>query len=115
MQEAKAMLVFEPRHPISFKIMDSNDSWVRDSGPTFLVKREGAKGGAALGSRNPNPHAKGGAALAAICWDFNAWGGLCLDFRLDQKVGAAIALGVPSRESLPGRTYQGEGGDPGQS
>ena len=87
MEEAKAMLKFEPRHPtdtsypITFTIMDSNDSWVRDSGPSFVVRE-----------------AKGAAAVGAICWEFNSWGGLCSEFELDQKVGAAIALGVPPEE-----------------
>lgn len=81
MEEAKAILNLESRHPISFKIMDSNDSWVRDTGPSFVVKKEGK-----------------GAALGAICWEFNSWGGLCQEYGLDQKVGAAVALGVPPEE-----------------
>ena len=36
--------------------MTSNDSWIRDCGPTFLVNDKGA--------------------VRAVDWDFNAWGGL---------------------------------------
>jgi agmatine deiminase len=45
---------------VIFKTMASDDCWVRDSGPTFLVKQDGATGNTLLGG---------------VCWDFNGWGG----------------------------------------
>jgi agmatine deiminase len=36
--------------------MSSNDAWVRDCGPTFVINGEGE--------------------TRAVCWEFNAWGGL---------------------------------------
>jgi agmatine deiminase len=55
--------------------MSSNDSWVRDSGPTFVV------------------NGKGG--IRAVKWDFNAWGGLYdglyFPWDFDDQVGRKIA------------------------
>ncbi len=44
--------------PTSVKVveMSSNDSWMRDVGPTFLINNQGV--------------------LSMVNWDFNAWGGL---------------------------------------
>ena len=50
--------------------MSCNDSWVRDCGPTFVRK---------------------GTLLRAVDWDFNAWGGLYTDFKLDELVAQKIA------------------------
>ncbi len=51
-QNARAKL------PRNVRVMEcsSNDSWVRDCGPTFLINDKGG--------------------LRAVDWDFNAWGGL---------------------------------------
>ncbi|CAH2073569.1 unnamed protein product [Thlaspi arvense] len=43
--------------------MSMNDSWFRDSGPTFVVRKKPSK----LSSFNRN--------VAGIDWNFNAWGG----------------------------------------
>lgn len=50
-------------HPI-------NDSWTRDTGPTFLVNEQGT--------------------LAGVDWIHNAWGGNYPDCALDNKIAAAI-------------------------
>ena len=65
-QRARGML------PDSVRVveLDSNDSWMRDCGPTFVTN---------------------GSALRAVDWDFNAWGGLYTDFRLDQQVAQKVA------------------------
>lgn len=44
---------------VRFHRVPTDDTWIRDSGPTFLVRRA----------------ADGGKELAGVCWKFNAWGG----------------------------------------
>lgn len=50
--------------------MASDDAWMRDVGPTFVVNRRGA--------------------LRGIDWRFNAWGGLYTPHRLDDAVAAQV-------------------------
>ena len=65
----------------------TNDSWLRDTGPVFLVPRE--RDGAGLGH--------GHAQAAAVCWEWNAWGGKYPPWDLDAGVSRAVAarLGLP--------------------
>jgi agmatine deiminase len=60
----------------------TNDSWLRDTGPVFLVPRE--------------PH-KGTGRPLAVCWEWNAWGAKYPPWDLDARVSRAIAgrLGMP--------------------
>lgn len=60
------------RFPVQLHFMSTDDTWVRDSGPTFLVSES---------SDSP---------LAAVHWRFNAWGGKFPHLQ-DAAVGAAIA------------------------
>lgn len=46
----------ECRHPLRVVELASNDAWVRDTGPSFVVDGRGG--------------------LRAVDWEFNAWGGL---------------------------------------
>ena len=66
LQRARAML------PNNVQVVElaSNDSWMRDCGPTFVTN---------------------GSSLRAVDWDFNAWGGLYTDFSLDQQVARKVA------------------------
>jgi agmatine deiminase len=66
-QEARKIL------PPQVKVvkMPNNDAWMRDCGPTFVV------------------NGKGGVCL--VDWQFNAWGGLYTDFRLDDVVPQKVA------------------------
>lgn len=66
LQRARAML------PAAVRVVElpSNDSWMRDCGPTFVTN---------------------GSTLRAVDWDFNAWGGLYTDFSLDQQVARKVA------------------------
>lgn len=50
--------------------MDINDSWTRDTGPSFLLNEEGK--------------------LAGVDWNHNAWGNNYSDYTLDQKIAAQI-------------------------
>lgn len=65
LQSARAML------PASVRVVElaSNDSWMRDCGPTFVTN---------------------GKSVRAVDWDFNAWGGLYMDFSLDQQVARKV-------------------------
>lgn len=54
-----------------------DDSWARDSGPSFLMNRDGAK--------------------AAALFGFNAWGGKYHPFENDANAGRAIADAVGTR------------------
>jgi agmatine deiminase len=50
--------------------LSSDDAWMRDVGPTFLVNAAGA--------------------LRGVQWRFDAWGGLYPDFRRDQAVAQKV-------------------------
>lgn len=49
----------------------SNDAWMRDCGPTFVVNGRGA--------------------LRLVKWQFNAWGGLYADWSLDEVIPIKVA------------------------
>lgn len=70
---AKALL--DDNDNILVMEMTSDDAWIRDCGPTFLVNKEGS--------------------LRAVSWDFNAWGGLYdglyVPWDNDQLVGPKVA------------------------
>jgi agmatine deiminase len=50
--------------------LSSDDAWMRDSGPSFVVNGSGA--------------------LRGVHWQFNAWGGLYRDFRCDLQVAQKV-------------------------
>ena len=54
--------------------LPTNDAWLRDTGPVFLTPRPGS-----------------GARPAAVCWQWNAWGGKYPPWDDDARLGAAIA------------------------
>jgi len=65
---AHTMLDASPN--VSLKVIEANDCWVRDSGPTFLLDDNDQLGG--------------------VHWDFNAWGKLYEPYDADQAVGRKI-------------------------
>ena len=69
----------------------TSDSWIRDTGPVFVVPR-----GRAAGSRP-----------RAVCWNWNAWGGKYPPWDADAAVSRAIAthLGLPV--DAPGIVLEG--------
>jgi len=73
--------------PVHIHIVPSDDSWVRDTGPTFVHRSDGS--------------------LAALDWRFNAWGGKYPPWERDQAVARQIAelAGVERIES--GLTLEG--------
>lgn len=62
---------------LQIQAMATDDSWVRDNGPTLLIDPEGSR--------------------AAVCWRFNAWGGKHRPWDQDAVVGQRLAtgLGIP--------------------
>ncbi len=65
---------------VRFHDIPTNDAWVRDYGPIFVVSAD--------------------KDLAATCWGFNSWGGKYPPFELDEAAShrMASALGVPTFE-----------------
>jgi agmatine deiminase len=70
--------------------LPTNDAWLRDSGPTFLT-RAGA----------------GGIDLAAVAWEYNAWGGKYPPWDRDARVGRRIAELVGAPVFRPGIVLEG--------
>lgn len=65
---------------IKFLQIPTNDSWVRDYGPTWLSRETET----------------GGTETAAAVWQFNVWGNK-YDYPLDTKAGVAIAESAKAR------------------
>ncbi len=76
--EAREVLRGLPTKRISFHLVPTNEPWCRDHGPIFLT-------------RDPDPR------LAAVDWDYNAWGNKYPPFNLDEVAPTRVAeiLGVP--------------------
>ena len=71
-----------PRDPLQFYIISTDDAWIRDYGPNFLV------------SGDPEQR-----QIALNNWRFDSWGGK-YDWELDDRVGGEIArlLKLPAFE-----------------
>lgn len=69
----------EPRYPVHYHRIPTNDAWCRDHGALFVVRS---------GDEDP---------LAAIDWGYNAWGGKYPPYDLDDAVPRRMAgaLDVP--------------------
>jgi len=67
----RAFAATSTRHPVRLHVVPSDDSWVRDSGPTFVHDAAGS--------------------VVAIDWIFNAWGGKYAPWDRDAAVGRKIA------------------------
>jgi agmatine deiminase len=63
---------------ITFYEMEYDDGWMRDTGPTFIIKKE---------QDNNNSNILN---LAGIDWIFNAWGGLIPSCEKDERVASKI-------------------------
>jgi agmatine deiminase len=86
--EPRALLADVPN--VAFVEIPTNDSWIRDTGPVFLVPRD-------RGARPP----------VAVCWNWNAWGGKYPPWDADARVARRVAehLGLEVRE--PGIVLEG--------
>ncbi|MEK4248751.1 agmatine deiminase family protein [Paenibacillus sp. FSL W7-1287] len=70
-QEAvRAYVEGEHAHPIDLLVIEHNDAWLRDNGPTFVTSPDGK--------------------LAGVNWGFNAWGGKYSPWDLDDAVAPQI-------------------------
>lgn len=69
--------------------MSMNDSWFRDSGPTFVVRKNASSSGA---------HMKN---LAGIDWNFNSWGGVEDGCYKDWSLDILVARKILEIERLP--------------
>ncbi len=75
---------------ISFFQIPTNDSWIRDYGPTFLSRETET----------------GGTETSAAVWQFNAWGNK-YDSSLDAKAGHALADNLKVRTFEPDFVLEG--------
>jgi agmatine deiminase len=77
--EARSALAGLPIERITFYRIPTNEPWCRDHGPIFLTRHRAPK-------------------LAAVDWDYNAWGNKYPPFNLDEVVPTRVAevLNVPA-------------------
>lgn len=66
----------------------TDDSWIRDTGPVFLLERHGS-------------------GRAAVAWEWNAWGGKYPPWDADARVGREIARRRGLRVFEPGLVLEG--------
>jgi len=71
-------------------VIPSNDAWMRDHGPTFVVRDHGD-----------------GRELGGIDWDYNAWGGKYPPFDLDATIAAQVCALTRARRFAPGIVLEG--------
>ncbi|KAM0060396.1 putative agmatine deiminase [Helianthus debilis subsp. tardiflorus] len=76
-------------HDVRVVEMSMNDSWFRDTGPTFVV-REGKSGS---GKVEQN--------VAGIDWNFNSWGGIDDGCYIDWSHDLLVARKILSMERVP--------------
>ncbi|MFN5944528.1 MAG: agmatine/peptidylarginine deiminase [Phycisphaerae bacterium] len=70
---------------VKFHFIATNESWCRDHGPAFVVKRAGSK-----------------STFAIVDWGFNAWGGKYPPYDSDDAVPARIAEKYASNKRFAG-------------
>ena len=78
---------------VEFVTIPTNDSWVRDTGPVFLLRRSSAE--ADLPPR------------AAVAWSWNAWGGKYPPWDADAGVARRIAAHIGLSVVEPGIVLEG--------
>jgi len=76
---------------VSFVEIPTSDSWIRDTGPVFLVPR----------------HRESAARPRAVCWDWNAWGGKYPPWDADAGVARGIAAHLGMLADRPGIVLEG--------
>jgi agmatine deiminase len=59
---------------IHFVVMESNDAWMRDVGPTFVLSSTGGK-----------------EKVIAMDWKFNAWGEMYPDYKADDDIARQVS------------------------
>jgi len=86
--EAREVLAGLPMEQINFYRIPTNEPWCRDHGPIFITRDPDSESAAGRIRRSE---------LAAVDWDYNAWGNKYPPFNLDEVVPTRIAevLNVP--------------------
>ncbi len=84
MAEARTMVGGVPN--VTLHDIPTNDVWLRDCGPTFLV---------------------GAGPPALVDWRYNAWGGKYPPFDADDRIGGMLAEGLGRRRFEPGIILEG--------
>jgi agmatine deiminase len=84
---------------VEFIDIHTNDSWVRDTGPVFVRRRRNTDSGAA--ARDV------GNEIAAVTWDWNAWGGKYPPWDADARVAGTIAARLGLAAFAPGVVLEG--------
>lgn len=79
-------------HPLYWHDIATNDAWVRDFGPTFLV-----------GKPSDGPDLQ----LAGIDWHYNAWGGKYPPYQLDQQASEQILSDLGANRFCPAMVLEG--------
>jgi agmatine deiminase len=82
-------IVADTRHPVDIAEIPIDDSWVRDNGPIFVVDGNGG--------------------VAAVAFDFNAWGGKFLPFADDAQLAERLAERLGMRSYRAPLTAEGGG------
>jgi agmatine deiminase len=87
--EARSALAGLPVERVTFYRIPTNEPWCRDHGPIFLTRDRDPK--------SPSGRIRRG-ELAAVDWDYNAWGNKYPPFNLDEVVPTCVAevLNVPA-------------------
>lgn len=75
---------------VGFHVMATDDAWMRDHGPTFLV-----------GEQN------GAARLGGVDWIYNAWGGKYPPFANDARIAERVCAITGARRFAPGVVLEG--------
>jgi agmatine deiminase len=85
---------------VRFHLNPTNDCWVRDHGPIYVVQNQG-------GERNPVFQKNRVSARAIVDWDYNSWGNKYPPFDLDDAVPARIAEETGEERFTPGIVLEG--------
>ncbi len=75
---------------VRLHVVPSNDAWMRDHGPTFVVRES-----------------EGRRELGGIDWIYNAWGGKYPPYDLDAKIAAYVCEVARARRFEPGIVLEG--------
>jgi len=79
---------------VTFVDIPTNDSWIRDTGPVFVTRR--------VAKAVPD-----GCRVAAVTWDWNAWGGKYPPWDDDARVAATVAAHLGLHAFKPGVVLEG--------